>query len=201
MKKFLTFFFAFIFVFSIVDVVFAQVPAGSSASWSTRVGDAPPLAEGGIWPTPRGYVLYDSFVQTHLILKAIDILGVNTTDDVLAAHNGKVVFANFETAGINGGYGNVVLIEDTQNNMISLYAHLSKYFVSVGDSIQKGQAIGKVGATSSNPSFQNLHLHYEHRAKGLIYGLVGQGPELAPPILPKIIPDRCSTRQQCDTMW
>ncbi len=76
---------------------------------------------------------------------------------VTAAASGTVI-----SAGWYGGYGNYILI-DHGGSMATGYGHLSQIFVSAGQSIQKGQAIGAVGSTgmSTGP-----HLHFEVRMNG-----------------------------------
>ena len=66
-------------------------------------------------------------------------------------------------AGVQGGYGNVVIIKH-RNNHETLYAHLSKINVRVGQSIEQGETIGLVGSTgwSTGP-----HLHFEFRVNGV----------------------------------
>ena len=69
-----------------------------------------------------------------------------------AVDNGKVVFA-----GKQGGYGNTVIIEHS-NGVRTRYAHAESLSVSVGDVVEAGQVVGKVGSTgrSTGP-----HLHFE----------------------------------------
>ena len=66
-------------------------------------------------------------------------------------------------AGVQGGYGNVVIVKH-RNNHETLYAHLSQINVRVGQSIGQGQTIGLVGSTgwSTGP-----HLHFEFRVNGV----------------------------------
>ena len=66
-------------------------------------------------------------------------------------------------AGVQGGYGNVVFIKH-RNGHETVYAHLSKINVRVGQSIGQGQTIGLVGSTgwSTGP-----HLHFEFRVNGI----------------------------------
>ncbi len=67
-----------------------------------------------------------------------------------------------ETAGAQGGYGNVVFIRH-RNNHVTVYAHLSRIHVRRGQRVEQGQTIGAVGATgwATGP-----HLHYEFRING-----------------------------------
>lgn len=76
---------------------------------------------------------------------------------VQAASGGTVI-----SAGWYGGYGNYILI-DHGGGMATGYGHLSQIFVSAGQPVQKGQAIGAVGSTgmSTGP-----HLHFEVRLQG-----------------------------------
>jgi murein DD-endopeptidase MepM/ murein hydrolase activator NlpD len=76
---------------------------------------------------------------------------------IRAADNGVVI-----SAGSTGGYGEAVII-DHGNDLTSLYGHASQLYVTVGQSVQKGQPIAAVGSTgfSTGP-----HLHFEVRRAG-----------------------------------
>lgn len=75
-----------------------------------------------------------------------------TGDPVRATAHGKVEFA-----GVKGGYGNCIIISHG-NDLKTLFGHLSKINVKVGQHIEIGDYIGQIGSTgrSSGP-----HLHYE----------------------------------------
>ena len=62
----------------------------------------------------------------------------------------------------NGGYGNMVDV-DHGNGVVTRYGHLSAITVRVGDHVEAGGKIGRVGSTgrSTGP-----HLHYEIRLDG-----------------------------------
>ena len=64
---------------------------------------------------------------------------------------GKVV-----AVGYNSARGNYVRVKS--GNIEYLYQHNSKNLVAVGDSVKKGQVIGKVGSTGDSTG---SHLHYE----------------------------------------
>jgi murein DD-endopeptidase MepM/ murein hydrolase activator NlpD len=86
----------------------------------------------------------------------IDFKG-NKGDDARCTANGTVVFA-----GWAGGYGNCVRIAHT-NNYETLYGHLSRISVKVGQDVTVGQKIGEVGSTGRSTG---THLHYEIRKNG-----------------------------------
>ncbi len=71
---------------------------------------------------------------------------------VYAADGGKVILA-----GRNDSYGLCVIIRHS-NGYDTLYAHLSKVDVKVGQLVDKGELVGKVGATGK--AFGE-HLHFE----------------------------------------
>ncbi len=65
-----------------------------------------------------------------------------------------------EFAGVQSGYGNVVIVKHRNNKDSTLYAHLSRIGVKAGDNVMQGENIGAVGATgvATGP-----HLHFEFR--------------------------------------
>lgn len=67
-----------------------------------------------------------------------------------------------EFAGMQNGYGNVVIIKHRGNRQ-TLFAHLSRINVRRGQSVAQGDNIGAVGATgwATGP-----HLHFEFRVNG-----------------------------------
>jgi murein DD-endopeptidase MepM/ murein hydrolase activator NlpD len=68
-------------------------------------------------------------------------LAVTAQVPIVAAHNGKVLHA-----GDLGIYGNCVIL-DHGLGVQSLYGHLSSIDVKVGDTLNKGQTIGRSGMT------------------------------------------------------
>jgi len=87
----------------------------------------------------------------------IDING-STGDPVTAAANGTVVLAGMAPAGYSG-YGNVVMI-DHGGGIATLYAHLSRVDVTMGQTVAQGEQIGAIGATGEATG---PHLHFEVR--------------------------------------
>ncbi|HEY0192842.1 MAG TPA: peptidoglycan DD-metalloendopeptidase family protein [Kofleriaceae bacterium] len=91
---------------------------------------------------------------------------INHPGFVLAAPTGTEVDAaaagTITHAGPAGTYGNLVTVSHG-NGVETRYAHLSAVDVKVGDTVQPGQDVGKVGTTgySTGP-----HLHFEVRKDG-----------------------------------
>lgn len=86
----------------------------------------------------------------------IDI-GAPVGTQLVAAADGTVIAA--KSGGYNGGYGSMVIINHP-NGTQTVYGHMSRVDVSVGQSVIKGQGIGLSGNTgrSTGP-----HLHFEVR--------------------------------------
>jgi murein DD-endopeptidase MepM/ murein hydrolase activator NlpD len=68
-------------------------------------------------------------------------LASTTRAPITASNDGTVIFA-----GDNGIYGNLVLI-DHGLGITTLYGHLSSLDVAVGDRVERGQTLGRSGAT------------------------------------------------------
>jgi murein DD-endopeptidase MepM/ murein hydrolase activator NlpD len=84
-------------------------------------------------------------------------LGVPIGTPIAASKAGTVILATSQ-----GGYGNLVLI-DHHDGVVTAYAHLSTFRVSVGDSVSQGQTIALSGNTGNSTG---PHLHFETRANG-----------------------------------
>jgi len=84
-------------------------------------------------------------------------LAAPTGVPILASADGKVIVSR--AGGYNGGYGTYVVISHA-NGTQTLYAHMSKDNVSVGQSVEQGQVIGAVGSTGKSTG---PHVHFEVR--------------------------------------
>lgn len=84
-------------------------------------------------------------------------IGANSGNNIVAANAGTVIYS-----GWNGGYGMCVMI-DHGGGIVTLYGHCSALYVSVGQSVSRGQAVAAVGSTgiSTGP-----HCHFEVRVNG-----------------------------------
>jgi murein DD-endopeptidase MepM/ murein hydrolase activator NlpD len=99
----------------------------------------------------------DPFTGSYAMHAGLDIAGKEGTE-VFAPADGVVIFAGEKTE-----YGNCVVL-DHGRDMTTLYGHLQRYIVKVGDKVTRGQHIAHLGNTgrSTGP-----HLHYEVRINGV----------------------------------
>lgn len=77
---------------------------------------------------------------------------------IYASAAGTVIISSFNT-GWNHGYGNYIVISHP-NGSQTLYAHMSANLAKVGDQVEQGQLIGKIGMTGKTTG---PHVHFEIR--------------------------------------
>lgn len=77
---------------------------------------------------------------------------------VYASLAGKVIYAGYNS----GGYGKLVIIEHS-NGYQTYYAHNSRLYVNVGETVSQGERIAGVGTTGDSTG---NHLHFEIRKNG-----------------------------------
>ncbi len=115
------------------------------------------------WPTPGHTnvtspygMRYHPILKTNKLHTGVDF-GAPMGAKIVAADSGKVMFVGWQ-----GGYGQTIIIDHGAGKS-TLYAHQSKFAVSSGQSVAKGETIGYVGSTgwSTGP-----HLHFEVRING-----------------------------------
>ena len=85
--------------------------------------------------------------------------------NLVAAHDGKVQTADFDSSG----YGNKLVLDVKGSDIDLLYAHMRKKAkVSEGEKVTAGDKVGEVGDTGSA---SGCHLHFEmHTAPGFWEG-------------------------------
>ena len=110
---------------------------------------------GMVWPA-SGPVTSGFGTRWGRLHAGIDI-GAGTGAPIRAAKAGTVIFS-----GVQGGYGNVVIIEHG-GGLTTLYAHMSRRGVSDGAEVGTGDYIGAVGSTGQSTG---PHLHFETRVGG-----------------------------------
>ena len=135
-----------------------------------------PSASGFVRPTASGYIYGDDSQYGWRIKpttgewkfhNGIDIsIGYGTT--VMATASGKVI-----EQGYHWSFGNYILVAHNVSGQVytSLYAHLSSISTSLGQIVDRGQAIGAVGSTGESTG---PHLHFQ-----IMYGS-GWGDSLNP---------------------
>ena len=100
---------------------------------------------------------------------AVDIVkSYSQTDDIIAHSDGKVTFVQTGQKNNKGSkgtksYGNMVKI-DHSNGIETLYAHLATVVVKKGQTVHKGDIIGRMGNTGNS---YGAHLHWEVRKNGI----------------------------------
>jgi murein DD-endopeptidase MepM/ murein hydrolase activator NlpD len=80
-----------------------------------------------------------------------------TGDPIHAAKSGRVIASEW-----GGGYGNMIII-DHGNGVTTLYGHQSRLIAHDGQSVPRGQTIGRCGSTGHSTG---SHLHFEVRING-----------------------------------
>lgn len=107
---------------------------------------------GWIWPS-KGPILAGFDDPKN---KGVDI-GGNAGDPVVAAGDGKVVYAG---AGLRG-YGNLVILKHNAT-YLTAYAHNQSLTVKEDQTVKKGQKIAEMGNTDAD----RVKLHFEVRRQG-----------------------------------
>ncbi|HEX6596828.1 MAG TPA: peptidoglycan DD-metalloendopeptidase family protein [Acidimicrobiales bacterium] len=126
----------------------------SSSSSSSSSGFGGPLASIRV-SSAFGWRIHPIYGSARLHT-GVD-LSASSGTPIRAAADGVVA-----SAGWLGGYGNAVVI-DHGGGQATLYAHQSSMAVRQGQSVDKGDVIGRVGCTGS---CTGPHLHYEVRLNG-----------------------------------
>ena len=121
------------------------------------------------WPTVSnytiteryGYGLRSSIGETSSRLHdGIDVAGLGCGSPIYAVQGGKVVIA-----GWYSGYGNAVRVMHPSGHS-SLYGHLNSVSVSVGQTVRKGQQVGRMGNTGYSYGC-HLHLQMEYNGSSI----------------------------------
>ncbi|HUV15522.1 MAG TPA: LysM peptidoglycan-binding domain-containing M23 family metallopeptidase [Pelolinea sp.] len=107
------------------------------------------------WPAPYpGEVTGNDYWGGHPAIDAMCFEG----DGIYASDSGVVIYAG----PISGGYGNMIAI-DHGNGYVTIYAHLSNWYVQCGNIVNKGAVIGACGSSGNSTG---AHLHFEIRQGG-----------------------------------
>lgn len=122
---------------------------------ATTIAIPPPRAASGfIWPVEGRLLSSFGAKDNGLHNDGINIAAPRGAP-VLAADNGVVAYAGQEIRG----FGNLLLIKH-DGGLITAYAHTDTLLVKRGDTVTRGQVIGKVGTTGG---VETPQLHFEVR--------------------------------------
>lgn len=112
----------------------------------------------GVWPAESKYktitTYFDparnssEYASGH---NAIDIAAAGGSN-IYAAYNGEVVLADWM-----GDYGNLIIVYHDDLGVYTFYAHASQFVAKVGDRVEQGDIIAKVGNTGNS---QGNHIHF-----------------------------------------
>ena len=132
------------------------------------VGQLPADLVKGDWAHPLGAATYRK--TSPLGYRKHPITGQNMSyhtgvdwalpigNGVYAAKAGTVIVSKFQTLSSSGRSAGEYIVLKHDDGYTTMYAHLSKRGVKVGDTVQKGQLIGLVGNTGGSTG---PHLHFE----------------------------------------
>lgn len=103
------------------------------------------------WTWPSEGIITDTFNTRNGTHKGIDIAG-ELGDHVYVVDEGIVTKSYYSQS-----YGNVIFVKH-DNDLETVYAHLSKRFVEEDQLVEKGELIGEMGNTGHS---SGVHLHFE----------------------------------------
>lgn len=122
------------------------------ATTPLEVAVAPAIEGSWLWPISGGSVLsYFGAPRGKRLHQGLDIRG-EPGQQIVAIGPGSVVYSGSEMRG----YGRTVIL-DHGNGLQSLYAHNKALLVRVGDRVERGDTIARVGR-SGNASTEHCHL-------------------------------------------
>ena len=125
-----------------VESLIVALPSGSPAD--------------GMQTTSGFGTRYDPFNGQRAMHAGIDFRGPHGSP-ILSAAPGRVSFV-----GVKSGYGNVVEV-DHGHGLLTRYAHLAGFAARVGDRVDSGDTIARMGSTGRSTG---THLHFEVRVNG-----------------------------------
>jgi len=106
------------------------------------------------WPVAHGTLSSGFGLRHGAMHEGVDISAPVGTP-VMAAASGQVIFV-----GRMRGYGKIVIIQH-ENHYVTVYAHDSTNLVREGQTVSRGQVIGRVGRTGHTTG-ANLHFEVRH---------------------------------------
>ena len=135
----------------------ASVAPAPAPATATATAPAPAAREGDDdvnWSWPAAGAVIAPFDEGKV--KGL-VLGGRAGDPVLAAADGRVVYAG---SGLRG-YGNLIILKHN-NTYLTAYAHNQALLVREDQAVKRGQKIAEMGATDAD----SVRLHFEIRKQG-----------------------------------
>jgi lipoprotein NlpD len=132
----------------------ATAPASAAAAPAAVPAAAPAGEDDPNWMWPAGGSVLAGFDEAKN--KGLDI-GGNAGDPVLAASDGRVVYAG---EGLRG-YGKLIILKHN-NVYLTAYAHNRSLLVKEDATVKRGQKIAEMGDTDAD----RVKLHFEVRKQG-----------------------------------
>jgi murein DD-endopeptidase MepM/ murein hydrolase activator NlpD len=146
----------------------AQEAARARAQGGTDSGNATPPRVGAFflmpvhgWKSSNFGMRYDPYYHVWQLHAGVDLAAGGGTP-IVAAAAGRVV-----RTGWYGGYGNYTCLSHGRyqgKGLATCYGHQSQILVAVGQTVGRGEMIGKVGTTGASTGY---HLHFEVRLDGV----------------------------------
>lgn len=104
------------------------------------------------WPTNSPYLITSPYAyRWGKMHQGVDISGTGHGSPIYAAKDGVVV-----TSATHYSLGKYIVVQH-DNNIYTMYAHLSAQKVNAGQSVSRGQVIGLMGSTGQSTG---THLHF-----------------------------------------
>ncbi|MEV4509544.1 M23 family metallopeptidase [Dactylosporangium sp. NPDC049525] len=145
----------------------AAKAAGRPAASGTQLTTAVPPSSGAFflmpvhgWKSSNYGMRFDPVYKVYQLHAGIDV-AAGGGQPIVAAADGKVV-----RAGWAGGNGNYTCISHgiyQGKGLATCYGHQSQILVKVGQTVHRGELIGRVGTTGASTG---NHLHFEVRLNG-----------------------------------
>lgn len=128
-----------------------------------------PLSNKWTFPINGNYVITTYYSNSHKALDIYDYKGYDS--NVLAANSGTIITVQNNCyrgdLNCNNKRGNYIVIKHNISNYYTIYMHLNKTYVNVGDNVSSGTIIASMGNTgnvipvpTNNNPYAGTHLHF-----------------------------------------
>lgn len=135
------------------EAVPLETPTGDKSSQHTSDSNF----NNSVWVWPAAPRILSRFSANNRRRQGVDLAG-ELGDSVMAASDGRVVYAGSAIAGL----GRLIII-DHGNGFLSAYAHNNKLVVAEGVTVSRGEKIAEMGSSGTD----RVKLHFEIRQRGV----------------------------------